>query len=186
MSKFIKKQVEVEAITFDELVAYGIENGGNTVEGMPWSFDYNGGRVTHENDECYIINTLEGDMRMTPDDMLITGVNGEIYPCKIEIFNKTYRPSKQQFTVGEWIIATRPLMVESFGGYGLMGTSMKPDRGYMHKPIQISAITEHHLIYETKSFIGEKTHKHILPMDEVRERGFVVADAVLVEAATRD
>ena len=27
---------------------------------------------------------------MTKDDMLITGVNGEIYPCKKEIFEKTY------------------------------------------------------------------------------------------------
>ena len=29
-------------------------------------------------------------MRMTPNDMLITGVQGEIYPCKKDIFEATY------------------------------------------------------------------------------------------------
>jgi len=42
MAKFTKKPVEIEAITFDELVAYGKANGGNMVNGMPWSFEYNG------------------------------------------------------------------------------------------------------------------------------------------------
>jgi hypothetical protein len=58
---------------------------------MPWSFNYNGHPITHENDECYIVTTLESDsQKMTPNDMLITGVRGEIYPCKIDIFNETY------------------------------------------------------------------------------------------------
>ena len=88
--KYRKKPVVIEAITFHELVAYGIATGGNVVNGMPWSFTYKGHPVTHENDECYLIPTLEGTMKLTPDDMLITGVNGEIYPCKTDIFNKTY------------------------------------------------------------------------------------------------
>lgn len=29
-------------------------------------------------------------MLFTPEDVLITGVKGEIYPCKIDIFNSTY------------------------------------------------------------------------------------------------
>jgi hypothetical protein len=37
-----------------------------------------------------IIRTLEGDMIGHPGDWLITGVNGEQYPCKDEIFRKTY------------------------------------------------------------------------------------------------
>jgi hypothetical protein len=90
MSKFRKKPVVIEAITFAELVEHGKANGGNIVNGMPWSFDFNGHAVTHENDECYLIPTLEGTMKFTPADMLITGMSGEIYPCKIEIFEKTY------------------------------------------------------------------------------------------------
>lgn len=90
MAKYSKKPVVIEAITFDELVEYGKANGGNIVNGMPWSFSYNGHPVTHENDQCYLIPTLEGTMNMTPNDMLITGVKGEIYPCKLDIFEATY------------------------------------------------------------------------------------------------
>jgi len=90
MGKFRKKPVEIEAITFDELVQYGKANGGNIVNGMPWSFNYKGHPITHENDRRYLIPTLEGTHNMTPDDMLITGVKGEIYPCKLDIFNATY------------------------------------------------------------------------------------------------
>lgn len=88
--KYRKKPVVIDAITFNELVQYGIDHGGNMVDGMPWSFDYYGHPITHENNETYLIPTLEGSMRFTPKAMLITGVNGEIYPCDIEIFEKTY------------------------------------------------------------------------------------------------
>lgn len=85
-----KKPVVVEAITFDEFVQYGKEHTDNIVNGMPWSFEYKGYPITHENDECYIIPTLEGNHNFTPADVLITGVRGEIYPCKIDIFKETY------------------------------------------------------------------------------------------------
>ena len=90
--KYVKKPVVIDAITFDDLVEYGKNNGGNIVNGMPWSFNYQGQPITHENDTCYLIPTLEGTMKFTPDDMLITGVQGEIYPCKKSIFNLTYEP----------------------------------------------------------------------------------------------
>ena len=90
MAKYQKKPVVIEAVTFEEFIEYGKQNGWNIVNGMPWSFEYNGHPVTHENDECYLIPTLEGTMNFTPDDMLITGVSGEIYPCKKDIFAKTY------------------------------------------------------------------------------------------------
>lgn len=90
MNKYRKKPVVIEAVTFGEFVEHGKENGANIVNGMPWSFEYKGHPVTHENDECYLIPTLEGTMQFTPQDMLITGVNGEIYPCKRDIFEQTY------------------------------------------------------------------------------------------------
>jgi len=37
-----------------------------------------------------IINTLEGDMKASIGDFIIKGVNGEFYPCKPDIFEKTY------------------------------------------------------------------------------------------------
>ena len=36
------------------------------------------------------IQTLEGDMTANLGDYIIKGVNGEFYPCKPDIFNKTY------------------------------------------------------------------------------------------------
>lgn len=38
------------------------------------------------------IFTLEGVMHAAPGDWIITGVNGEQYPCKPDIFEKTYEP----------------------------------------------------------------------------------------------
>ena len=37
-----------------------------------------------------VIHTLEGDMKASIGDYIITGVNGEQYPCKPDIFEKTY------------------------------------------------------------------------------------------------
>ena len=91
MAKYRKKPVVIEAITFEELIHHGIETAPESInENMPWSFKYKGHPITHENDKCYLIPTLEGTHNMTPDDMLITGVQGEIYPCKIDIFELTY------------------------------------------------------------------------------------------------
>lgn len=104
MAKFKKKPVVIEAITFAELVQHGKDNGGNIVNGMPWSFEYKGHGITHENDQTYLIPTPEGIMKFTADDMLITDVNGEIYPCKLDIFDKTYEPVSGEtkgFTFGE-------------------------------------------------------------------------------------
>ena len=36
------------------------------------------------------VQTLEGPMTVTPGDWIITGVKGEHYPCKPDIFEMTY------------------------------------------------------------------------------------------------
>ena len=36
------------------------------------------------------INTLEGAMEISDNDYIIKGIDGEFYPCKREIFEKTY------------------------------------------------------------------------------------------------
>ena len=36
------------------------------------------------------IKTLEGDHHVSVGDYVIQGVNGELYPCKPDIFEKTY------------------------------------------------------------------------------------------------
>lgn len=91
MPKYQKKPTIVEAITFDEFVLHGMNTAKSIVNGMPWSFDYKGYPITHENDQCYLIPCNTGGVeKFTPNDMLITGVDGEIYPCPLSIFEKTY------------------------------------------------------------------------------------------------
>lgn len=96
MSLYRKKPVVIDAITFDELIEIGKQQvlPDLLVNGMPWSFTYKGHPITHETDNCYVIPTLEGNMFFTRDDMLITGIQGEIYPCKTEIFNLTYEKAE--------------------------------------------------------------------------------------------
>lgn len=90
--RYRRKSVVIEAITFDELVEYGIANSTNIINGMPWSFKYAGFPITHENDNCYLIPTPKGIMKMERDDMLIIEFKGELYPCKLDIFNEEYHP----------------------------------------------------------------------------------------------
>lgn len=43
-----------------------------------------------------IIHTLEGDHLARVGDWIITGVHGEQYPCKDDIFRKTYEPVDEE------------------------------------------------------------------------------------------
>ena len=42
-----------------------------------------------------IISTPEGEMLASPGDYIIKGVNGELYPCKPDIFEQTYELIKE-------------------------------------------------------------------------------------------
>ena len=47
------------------------------------------GRMFHDHG---FIDTLEGGHTVCPGDWIITGVKGEVYPCKPDIFAATYEP----------------------------------------------------------------------------------------------
>lgn len=79
------KPIFVEALTFDELVEFGRQNGANIVNGMPWSFSFNGLPVTHENDNEYLVS----DYKMTRDDMLVWNGNGLVVMNRA-VFDKFY------------------------------------------------------------------------------------------------
>lgn len=49
----------------------------------------------HDGDEPIVIHTLEGDMTAQPGDWILTGVKGEQYPCKPDIFQETYEPWRE-------------------------------------------------------------------------------------------
>lgn len=44
----------------------------------------------YQTDVELTVQTLEGPLLARPGDWIITGVNGEQYPCKPDIFEKTY------------------------------------------------------------------------------------------------
>lgn len=49
-----------------------------------------------------VLHTLEGDHHASPGDYIIRGVNGEFYPCKPDIFAKTYE-SATLTQPNEWV-----------------------------------------------------------------------------------
>ena len=92
MAKYRKKPVVIEAIQLtddNEVIAECIE----WVEGIDMStcmFARSAciSQVIH--DKGMTIKTLEGDMKASIGDYIIKGINGEFYPCKPDIFEKTY------------------------------------------------------------------------------------------------
>lgn len=50
----------------------------------------------YQTDVALEIQTLEGTMRAEPGDYVITGISGEQYPCKPDIFLQTYEKIDDQ------------------------------------------------------------------------------------------
>lgn len=48
-----------------------------------------------------VIETLEGVMTVNDGDWVITGVKGERYPCKPDIFAATYEPAEPENTAAD-------------------------------------------------------------------------------------
>lgn len=68
--KFRKKPVVIEATQWFKMGDHPAVEGHDPREGF--------------------VPTLEGLMRVVPGDWIITGVQGEHYPCKPDIFEATY------------------------------------------------------------------------------------------------
>jgi hypothetical protein len=51
--------------------------------------------VAEKTEEWLDIHTLEGTMTAAPGDWIVTGVKGERYPCKPDIFEQTYELIKK-------------------------------------------------------------------------------------------
>lgn len=78
MPKFRKKPVVIEAVRY---------NGENIAQIHHFCEGAATGPVC---DGTMEIHTLEGIMTSNVGDWIIKGVNGEFYPCKPDIFEKTY------------------------------------------------------------------------------------------------
>jgi hypothetical protein len=78
--KYRKKPVVIDAEQYN----------GQHIEGLEYKIEHP--EEQHRADVSPYIQTLEGRMHVTHGDWIITGVKGEKYPCKPDIFEATYEP----------------------------------------------------------------------------------------------
>ncbi len=92
-----KRPVEVEAMRWPggamlatPVINWILENGGTAryheERTIPASWPLPEEHVP----ESIAIDTLEGQMNASAGDWIIKGINGEFYPCRDDIFRKTY------------------------------------------------------------------------------------------------
>ncbi len=95
--KFRKKPVVIEAFKYDgDLMGsdgkYYVPDWAVEAhkEGILYFGEHEAAELAYE----LSIKTLEGDMRVSVGDYVIRGVQGELYPCKPDIFEQTYEEVK--------------------------------------------------------------------------------------------
>lgn len=99
MARYRKKPVEIDAVEFlcihtdedgfQEVEVHGVSGSEKWFrEALEKGIGEVGGVWVLHGTLC--VGTLEGTMRADPGDYLIRGIIGELYPCKREIFDKTY------------------------------------------------------------------------------------------------
>ena len=91
MPNFRKKPVVIQAERISKLINLAARDWA----ALPEWF-----RVAYEKGDVLIlpsaisVQTLEGPLHGRPDDWLICGVKGELYPCKPDIFEQTYERAR--------------------------------------------------------------------------------------------
>lgn len=127
--KFRKKQVVVEATQWFKMgdhpaVTHALPAFG---EGMGW------------------VKTLEGGHVVTPGDWIITGVKGEHYPCKPDIFAATYESVPEDSSMNE---NDKKLSVPYF----LKLTIQEKSKGEDYRAFLEWADREAMLVYEIRGY----------------------------------
>lgn len=86
MTTYRKKPIVIDAVQICELIRedFSLWPGWTQTAFNIGQFDLSAAGAN--------IETLEGVMFGNPDDFLIKGVQGELYPCKPDIFAATYDP----------------------------------------------------------------------------------------------
>lgn len=83
--KYRKKPVVIEAVQW---------NGSNLADAHALYVELGVVRVPCLNQDCSLmIETLEGTHEARIGDFIIKGIQGELYPCKPDIFAATYEPA---------------------------------------------------------------------------------------------
>ncbi|MEO8824097.1 MAG: hypothetical protein ABI366_11045 [Ginsengibacter sp.] len=89
MAKYRKKPVVIESYNFD-----GTYECMKQIEVLFPKLETLSSTINKERNEVYKwkIGTLEGGHEVSKGDWIIEGIAGEFYPCKPDIFEKTYEP----------------------------------------------------------------------------------------------
>lgn len=88
--KYVKKPIIIEAFKYEGDLSANRENCI-----LSWAIEaYENGTLyykeTDDSPSELFVKTLEGDMLCEVGCYIIQGVEGEIYPCRSDIFDKTY------------------------------------------------------------------------------------------------
>jgi hypothetical protein len=104
--KYRKKPVVIEAMQWKGMLD-NFDDKAKVTEWINYMDNFEGWYMKNTDQPAIfqgdkmVLPTLEGEMKANPGDWIIIGVNGEAYPCKPDIFEKTYEPVVEQKTPSE-------------------------------------------------------------------------------------
>lgn len=109
--KATKKPVTIECFKYDG----DLKNSNGEYYVPEWAVEAekNGTIFFKDYGEMYI-KTLEGDHHASVGDYIIRGVNGELYPCKPDIFEKTYDIVDGDSSVREFVETKNDLLTTKY------------------------------------------------------------------------
>jgi hypothetical protein len=94
MHKYRKKPVVIEAFQMTAQRKWDNSEWPNWLH-EAWQKEYcTPGSLYRNPRGRMLIGTLEGSLEVSNDDWIIRGVQGEIYPCKPDIFAATYEKAE--------------------------------------------------------------------------------------------
>jgi hypothetical protein len=99
--RYRKKPIVIDAFLLtEELVHRCLFDGEKWPSKLHFSGSYHAGRREILGGGV-MVSTLEGYLTASIGDWIITGIKGERYPCKPDIFAATYEPVDERFTPEE-------------------------------------------------------------------------------------
>lgn len=90
MAKYRKKPVVIEAFQMTKEARHDNSNWPNWLHNAWNTHSTINGALFCDGKEDLAIRTLEGVLNVSWGDFIIQGVQGELYPCKPDIFEDTY------------------------------------------------------------------------------------------------
>jgi hypothetical protein len=113
IEKYRKKPVMIEALQWDGMNYDEISK-------------FVGSNILHNSKkETIEIHTLEGNMTASKGDYIIRGVDGEFYPCKPDVFKKTYEKATSEPSSGSELTEEQKAAVANL--LGILLNALPPE-----------------------------------------------------------